>query len=513
MRCFGLDQFISELCHISVIMQDEYVLAFFKEVNWPTSSLLPVFVQTPMIDSTQSGDRVLSEVAMAQNSCASFSSNSASSMLRGVLFRTLSFFSSKPKSSSSPCRRCISEPLIDDLTGDFARCPSPSRSDTYSPTCLRRLSSNDFHFIKTIGKGSFGKVFLVRFKYDQQLYAMKVISKDLIKEEADYRHIMSERNILSQDISHPFLVKLKCTFQSESKLYIVMQFVNGGELFFHLQKDFKFSELRAKFYAAEIVSAFEFLHSKDIVYRDLKPENILLDADGHVVLVDFGLAKALLKTAQTKTFCGTPEYLAPEVVLNKQYGKDIDWWCLGSVLYEMLTGLPPFYAKARSSIFDKVLYEQPSFAGMNISDEARDFICKLLKKNPANRLGHGSDGAHQVKNHPFFAGIDWNKLYHKKYQPPFTPNSNIDHGLENFDPEFLRESISGSVFEEPCMLDQMCPSSQENSPILSSESEGGYSLCDSNGSYTCHSFEKIWNDPNDRQLLFLGFSYADTIEF
>ena len=494
-------------------MTDECVLSFFKQEDWEYSNILRSFSHSPSIES-MSSDHTTTEMSLSQSSYSSGSSTSStSSLIRGVIFRTLSFFS-KPKGLPSPCRRCIDEPLIDSLTENFARCSSPSGLDSPSPDCIRRLSANDFHFIKTIGKGSFGKVFLVRFKYDQKLYAMKVISKDLIKEEADYRHIMSERDILSQDMSHPFLVKLKCAFQSESKLYIVMQFVNGGEIFFHLQKEIKFTELRAKFYAAEIVSAFEFLHSKDIVYRDLKPENILLDAAGHVVLVDFGLAKALLKSTCTQTFCGTPEYLAPEVILNKQYGKDIDWWCLGSVLYEMLTGLPPFYSKSRTEIFDKVLYDQPSFSAANssVSPEGRDLICKLLKKNPANRLGYGYRGAEDVKKHPFFEGIDWSKLYNKKYQPPFIPNIKVQYGLDNFDPDFLRESISASIFDEPYCLDES--NGVPSSPLIFSGLDGS---CPSDptryGPHACQSFEDIWNDPNDRQFLFIGFSFADTIEF
>ena len=365
----------------------------------------------------------------------------------------------------------------------------------------------------------------MQFKVDRKIYAMKVISKDLIKEEADYRHIMSERKILSQDMQHPFLIKLKCAFQSESKLFIVMQYVNGGEIFFHLQKDLKFTELRAKFYAAEIVSAFAFLHSKGIVYRDLKPENILLDAEGHIVLVDFGLAKNLVNLACTSTFCGTPEYLAPEVILNKKYGKPIDWWCLGSVLYEMLTGLPPFYSKSRAEIFDKVVHQQVNFHGTSISQDAQDFIMQLMKKSPDLRLGSGPNGSEDVKSHPFFAGIDWHKIYQKRYQAPFTPKIDTEYGLENFDPEFLRESISTSVYDQPWSLEELpLLSPGSTSPLLSSEYDEALTLSSSShtdlsstssstdNGFMCQNFTKLWNHPSDRQMLFIGFSYGDTIE-
>lgn len=385
----------------------------------------------------------------------------------------------------------------------------------------RRLTIHDFDLVRLIGKGSFGNVFLSRFKHDEQLYAVKVISKSLIKEETDFRHIMSERNILTQDLDHPFLVKLKCTFQSESKLYIVMQYVNGGELFYHLQHEYRFNETRSKFYAAEIVCAFEYLHMKGIVYRDLKPENILLDKNGHVVLVDFGLAKELYQTCPTFTFCGTPEYLAPEIVLNQQYGIGVDWWCLGAVIYEMLVGLPPFYSKNRNEIFEKILNSEAQFPVGCMSSRAKDLIIRLLRRDPSKRLD-----VSQIKSHSFFEDIDWNKVYSKKYQPPFVPVIKTDLGLDNFDSEFLRTSISSSFYHEPLEgFDDSSGLSTDESAIATSSDDYSNStrVYQSDGEEIMQSFsdaQPILITSNDTRLFsceshkqqFIGFSYQNIIE-
>ena len=200
--------------------------------------------------------------------------------------------------------------------------------------------ATDFEFLKMIGKGSFGKVLLARHKGEEKIYAVKVLNKKMILKRNEKTHIMCERNVLLKNLNHPFLVGLRYSFQSRDKLYFILDYVNGGELFFHLQKEKIFTEARAKFYAAEITSALGYLHSEGIVYRDLKPENILLDAEGHIVLTDFGLCKdGLRERDTTNTFCGTPEYLAPEVLKKESYDRAVDWWCLGAVLYEMIYGL------------------------------------------------------------------------------------------------------------------------------------------------------------------------------
>ena len=232
-----------------------------------------------------------------------------------------------------------------DASGRVTEVPSPAtplRLDSFSlsPTEEHHAKACDFEFLKMIGKGSFGKVLLARHKKEGQTYAVKVLAKKMILKRNEKAHIMCERNVLLKNLNHPFLVALRYSFQSNDKLYLVVDYVNGGELFFHLQKERYFAEPRAKFYAAEITSALGYLHSQDIVYRDLKPENILLDAEGHIVLTDFGLCKDGLSGRETtNTFCGTPEYLAPEVLRKEAYDRCVDWWCLGAVLYEMMYGL------------------------------------------------------------------------------------------------------------------------------------------------------------------------------
>ncbi|UYV77225.1 SGK1 [Cordylochernes scorpioides] len=283
-----------------------------------------------------------------------------------------------------------------------------------------RVKPSQFEFLKVIGKGSFGKVFLARHKEEKTIFAVKVLQKKMILRKNERSHVMSERNVLVQNVKHPFLVGLRYSFQTPDKLYFVMDYVNGGELFFHLQKSRHFPEERAKFYAAEITSALGYLHSLGIIYRDLKPENILLDNTGHVVLTDFGLCKEGLESSKDKTttFCGTPEYLAPEVLRKQPYDKAVDWWCLGSVTYEMLYGLPPFYSKDTMEMYGNIL-NKPLRLRTNISVDARNLLERLLQKDKKKRLGATTE---EVMTHPFFRTINWTDLVEKKMPVPFVPD-------------------------------------------------------------------------------------------
>lgn len=289
------------------------------------------------------------------------------------------------------------------------------------PSEAHHAKASDFEFLKLIGKGSFGKVLLARHISEGEMYAVKVLSKKMILKRNEKSHIMCERAVLLKNLHHPFLVGLRYSFQSRDKLYFVLDYVNGGELFFHLQKEKSFSENRARFYAAEITSALGYLHKSGIVYRDLKPENILLDAEGHVVLTDFGLCKDGLRTDRdtTNTFCGTPEYLAPEVLRKESYDRCVDWWCLGAVLYEMIYGLPPFYSRDTAEMYDQILHKPLRVKG-NISLAARDILDRLLDKDKTKRLGQNND-ADEVKSHEFFSAIKWSDLEAKKLTPPFNP--------------------------------------------------------------------------------------------
>lgn len=319
-----------------------------------------------------------------------------------------------------------------------------------------KAKPSDFEFHKVIGKGSFGKVLLARHKTEKTVHAVKVLNKVAIMKRNEARHIMSERNVLLKNIKHPFLVSLRYSFQTNDKLYFVLDYVNGGELFFHLQKERHFSEPRAKFYAAEIASAIAYLHSQNIIYRDLKPENLLLDCDGHIKLTDFGLCKENIGDASgkrndpdapmkstTSTFCGTPEYLAPEVLRKQPYTKAVDWWCLGAVLYEMLFGLPPFYSRDTAKMYDAILHE-PLRIRNSVSKPAQYLLDGLLQKNPSNRLGTANDFGDLV-NHEFFASLSWADLEAKKIQPPFKPNVKGALDTSQLDPEFTREAVPASV--------------------------------------------------------------------
>uniref|UniRef100_H2TDP8 Serum/glucocorticoid regulated kinase family member 3 n=1 Tax=Takifugu rubripes TaxID=31033 RepID=H2TDP8_TAKRU len=302
----------------------------------------------------------------------------------------------------------------------------------------------DFDFLKVIGKGSFGKVFLAKRKTDGKNYAVKVLQKKVILNRKEQKHIMAERNVLLKNVKHPFLVGLHYSFQTTDKLYFVLDFINGGELFFHLQKERTFPEPRAKFYIAEMASALGYLHSLNIVYRDLKPENILLDHEGHIVLTDFGLCKeGISQSDTTSTFCGTPEYLAPEVLRKQPYDNTVDWWCLGSVLYEMLFGLPPFYSRDTHEMYDNILHK-PLGMRPGASNTAWSLLQGLLEKDGTHRLGSIND-FEEIKAHSFFYSINWDDLVQKKIPPPFTPKVNSFSDISNFDPEFTEEMVPKSV--------------------------------------------------------------------
>uniref|UniRef100_A0A8C2JLN1 Serine/threonine-protein kinase Sgk1 n=1 Tax=Cyprinus carpio TaxID=7962 RepID=A0A8C2JLN1_CYPCA len=309
---------------------------------------------------------------------------------------------------------------------------------------LSNAKPTDFDFLKVIGKGSFGKVLLAKRKRDGKYYAIKVLQKKVILNRREQKHIMAERNVLLKNVKHPFLVGLHYSFQTTDKLYFVLDFVNGGELFFHLQKERTFPEPRAKFYIAEMACALGYLHSLNIVYRDLKPENILLDSQGHIALTDFGLCKEGISQADTTTtFCGTPEYLAPEVLRKQPYDNTVDWWCLGSVLYEMLYGLPPFYSRDTHEMYDNILHKELVMRP-GASTAAWSILQALLEKDNTRRLGYRDD-FNEVRGHEFFVSVKWDDLEQKKLPPPFNPSVESQYDISNFDPEFTEETVPNSV--------------------------------------------------------------------
>uniref|UniRef100_A0A182Q166 non-specific serine/threonine protein kinase n=1 Tax=Anopheles farauti TaxID=69004 RepID=A0A182Q166_9DIPT len=322
----------------------------------------------------------------------------------------------------------------------------------------RKVTLENFEFLKVLGKGTFGKVILCREKTTAKLYAIKILKKDVIIQKDEVAHTMAESRVL-KTTNHPFLISLKYSFQTVDRLCFVMQYVNGGELFFHLSRERMFPEERTRFYAAEIISALGYLHSHGIIYRDLKLENLLLDKDGHIKIADFGLCKEDITYGRTtKTFCGTPEYLAPEVLEDNDYGHAVDWWGTGVVMYEMICGRLPFYNRDHDILFTLILMEEVKFP-RSISPNARSLLSGLLVKNPKQRLGGGPDDAKEIMAHPFFASINWTDLVHKRITPPFKPQVQSDTDTCYFDREFTGESVEltpsdnngplGAIQEEP----------------------------------------------------------------
>ncbi|XP_043913075.1 ribosomal protein S6 kinase alpha-6 [Protopterus annectens] len=308
-----------------------------------------------------------------------------------------------------------------------------------------RAEPSQFELLKVLGQGSFGKVFLVRKIIGPdtgQLYAMKVLKKASLKVRDRVRTKM-ERDILVE-VNHPFIVKLHYAFQTEGKLYLILDFLRGGDVFTRLSKEVMFTEEDVKFYLAELALALDHLHNLGIVYRDLKPENILLDEAGHIKLTDFGLSKESVdQEKKAYSFCGTVEYMAPEVVNRRGHTQSADWWSFGVLMFEMLTGTLPFQGKDRNETMNMILKAKlgmPQF----LSPEAQSLLRMLFKRNPANRLGAGPDGVEEIKRHPFFSTIDWNKLYRREIQPPFKPASGRPEDTFCFDPEFTAKTPKDS---------------------------------------------------------------------
>ncbi|TKR87037.1 hypothetical protein L596_011514 [Steinernema carpocapsae] len=309
-----------------------------------------------------------------------------------------------------------------------------------------RITLEDFEFMKVLGKGTFGKVILCKERRSHRLYAIKILKKEVIVAREEVAHTMTENRVL-QKCKHPFLTELKYSFQTNDRLCFVMEFAIGGDLYYHLNKEVQdhregFSEDRTRFYGAEIVCALGYLHENNIVYRDLKLENLLLDKDGHIKIADFGLCKEDISYGdRTRTFCGTPEYLAPEVLEDNDYGRAVDWWGVGVVMYEMMCGRLPFYSKDHDKLFEMILGSSLRFPN-KLSAPARILLSGLLVKDPNLRLGGGKDDAVEVKKAAFFEVIDWDKLYRKEIQPPFRPQLASTTDTSYFDQEFTSEQVA-----------------------------------------------------------------------
>lgn len=304
-----------------------------------------------------------------------------------------------------------------------------------------KISYQDFEPLKLIGTGSFGKVLLVKYNSNNNLYAMKVLNKSQIKLKKQEENTKNERDLMVK-LNNPFILSIKFAFQDESKLYIVSEFLQGGDLFYHLHHStINLTEEVAKFYIIELILGLEFLHQNNVIFRDLKPENILLDSEGHIRISDFGLSK-ILENSRDKayTLCGTLKYLAPEILKNKGYEKSVDWWSLGCIFYEMLMGHLPF--KINGNVIDPEVFEEKIKFNDNMNPLLVDLISQLLAVNPKKRIGYGDLDAKKIKEHQYFSDVDWNKYLNKEIEPPFVPKLDGDMDLRYFDKSFTDEPVN-----------------------------------------------------------------------
>uniref|UniRef100_A0A669CLC0 Protein kinase C n=1 Tax=Oreochromis niloticus TaxID=8128 RepID=A0A669CLC0_ORENI len=298
-----------------------------------------------------------------------------------------------------------------------------------------KFTINDFTLHKMLGKGSFGKVFLAELKRSGEFFAVKALKKDVVLMDDDVECTMVERRVLSLAWENPFLTHLYCTFQTKENLFFVMEYLNGGDLMFHIQNCHKFDLHRATFYAAEIICGLQFLHSKGIIYRDLKLDNVLLDSDGHIKIADFGMCKENMQDdVRTSTFCGTPDYIAPEILLGQKYNSSVDWWSFGVLLYEMLIGQSPFHGRDEEELFQSIRTDTPIYPNW-LSKAAKDILIKLFVREPEERLGIKGN----IRQHSFFSSTDWNALEQRQVPAPFTPTITSPSDCSNFDKEFINE--------------------------------------------------------------------------
>ncbi|EAU86111.2 AGC/PKC protein kinase [Coprinopsis cinerea okayama7 len=308
------------------------------------------------------------------------------------------------------------------------------------PSKKRKVGLDDFNFLAVLGKGNFGKVMLAEEKKTNGLYAIKVLKKEFIIDNDEVESTRSEKRVFltAAKERHPFLLGLHSCFQTETRIYFVMEYVSGGDLMLHIQRK-QFSLRQAKFYASEVLLALEYFHQNGIIYRDLKLDNILLTLDGHVKVADYGLCKEQMWYGQTtSTFCGTPEFMAPEILLEQRYGRAVDWWAFGVLTYEMLLGQSPFRGDDEDEIFDAILEDEPLYP-ITMPRDAVSILQKLLTRDPARRLGSGKEDAEEIKRQPFFKDVNWDDVFHKRIPPPYFPTISGSADTSNFDEEFTRE--------------------------------------------------------------------------
>ncbi|KIY44755.1 kinase-like protein [Fistulina hepatica ATCC 64428] len=336
-----------------------------------------------------------------------------------------------PLSLPRPSISTISTSLLS-YTSDYLQPPEPpqsffsftvprlSNTDALQPPSqLQGFRVSDFAIVRTLGQGSFGRVHLVQSRYNSHYYAMKVLRKSYITKKDQVAHTNSERFMLSS-LNHSFIIRLWASFQDAEYLYMILDFAAGGDLFQLLRRSGKFPEKVVKFYSAEVALALNFMHSCNVIYRDLKLENILIGGDGHIKVADFGFAKVADERAWT--LCGTPDYIAPEVIRGERYNQSIDWYALGVLIYEMMVGTPPFWAPDVNALYERIMYGTSIVAWPENVFDVVDLILQLMHNDPTRRLGNLLHGAGDLFQHPFYAEVDWARLLAKEITPPYQPD-------------------------------------------------------------------------------------------
>ncbi|RNA30494.1 cAMP-dependent kinase catalytic subunit PRKX [Brachionus plicatilis] len=398
------------------------------------------YVKKPMLKSTMSTSAMSSQSNLSNydnsqlfsyNLGDSLKSSSSSKLVpTPVVYQTQSnngtpFYASSSANNSTGAALAVLNCASSLTNFSISDSPPPvSYEDKNDPNILEK-----FEFKTTVGTGTFGRVICVKHKEKKDYFALKIMSIAEVLRLKQTDHVKNEKEILNL-VNHPFIIKLYWTHHNEKFLYMLCEFVCGGELFTYLRNCVKFSNDTANFYSAEIVCALEYLHSLSIIYRDLKPENLLLDRDGHIRICDFGFAKKVYD--RTWTLCGTPEYLAPEIIQGKGHHKAVDWWALGILVFEMLAGYPPFYDEMPFQIYQKILsgkIEWPKFIDLT----AKDLIKKLLVSDRTKRLGTMKNGVEDIKNHKWFRSVDWEAVPYKKLTPPIIPRVSHDGDTSRFD--------------------------------------------------------------------------------
>eukprot|EP00051_Salpingoeca_urceolata_P027652 m.482577 g.482577 ORF g.482577 m.482577 type:complete len:731 (-) comp22588_c0_seq1:650-2842(-) len=334
----------------------------------------------------------------------------------------------------------------------IVRAPEPDMPA--SSSTQEKPSHDTFDYLKVLGQGAFGKVMLAEHKQSKKLFAVKALSKEEIIECDDVECTMTERRVLALASGCKFLTSIYGSFQTPERLFFVMELVPGGDLMFHLQKEEVFSFDQTRFVVGEILLGLWYLHENGVLYRDLKLDNVMLDGEGHVKITDFGMCKeAIWGAATTTTFCGTPGYLAPEIIKEAPYGKSVDFWALGVLTYELLDGNSPFEGDDEDEIFEEILNKEVDMDSDWTAD-MRSFVSGLLCREPARRLGMGKSGMADIKAHDFFAGQDWTKLEAREIEPPYKPAAMKDkNDLDNFDSEFTDADVDFTPVDQDVLED------------------------------------------------------------